>query len=482
MSDLAQRPSSATNSTARLTRGRLVLVFCLALGLLLAIAAYAYDESRREAQARTMVTHTLLVLKQAQELEIAAIVMEADQRAYLISGQTEALAGRDVSHDQAVRLVGELVALVGNNPSQVRRARQSAAALDRRYRVMQETAALAASAGLPAARARFQALGDRSIEPMRKLLEAVHQEERRLVVVQAQIADRRLARFHLLLVSGTSLAFAILIVTGLALLRELTRAERISMELAEASSLQQALNRELSSQADELLQSNRELESFSYSVSHDLRAPLRHINGYARMLSEDAADQLQPESRRYLQTIIDSARRMGLLIDDLLAFSRLGRKPLARQHVNMQDLVESAVGEIRTSNNSAVHIDIATLPSVDGDPALLRQVWANLLSNAYKYSAPRGDQARIVVAGERKGDQMHYWVGDNGVGFDMRYADKLFGVFQRLHPQDQFEGTGVGLAIVQRIISRHGGKISATAEEGRGACFTFELPIGEAVA
>jgi len=238
------------------------------------------------------------------------------------------------------------------------------------------------------------------------------------------------------------------------------------------------LNRELLERQSALEQANRELESFSYSVSHDLRAPLRHIDGYARILREDLGAQIDPESRRCLDTIVDSARRMGLLIDDLLAFSRLGRKPIASRAVDMQELVRGALAEVQSQRGSApgVQVQVGELPQADGDPALLRQVWSNLLGNAIKYSAPRGEQARVVVSGERRGDLLHYSVVDNGVGFDMRYADKLFGVFQRLHSQDEFEGTGVGLAIVQRIVARHGGAVAAQAELGRGATFSFELP------
>ncbi|MBB5014208.1 sensor histidine kinase [Rehaibacterium terrae] len=233
------------------------------------------------------------------------------------------------------------------------------------------------------------------------------------------------------------------------------------------------LNRRLQAKAEQLEQTNRELESFSYSVSHDLRAPLRHIDGYARMLAEDLGDRLDPEPRRYLQAIADSARRMGVLIDDLLALSRLGRKPLAREPVDMRALAEEALRDVP---RHAATIDIGDLPPASGDPALLKQVWINLLSNALKYSAPRGEQARVEVSGRREHGRVRYRVRDNGVGFDMRYADKLFGVFQRLHPQDRFEGTGVGLAIVHRIVTRHGGHVGAEAAPDQGACFEFDLP------
>jgi PAS domain S-box-containing protein len=240
------------------------------------------------------------------------------------------------------------------------------------------------------------------------------------------------------------------------------------------------LNAELLERQAALEQANRELESFSYSVSHDLRAPLRHIDGYARILREDIGASLDAESRRCLDTIVDSARRMGLLIDDLLAFSRLGRKPISRRAVDMAELARGALNEVQAQRGAqapGVQVQVGELPQAEGDPALLRQVWSNLLGNAIKYSAPRGEQARVRVSGERRGDLLHYSVTDNGVGFDMRYADKLFGVFQRLHTQEEFEGTGVGLAIVQRIVARHGGAVAAQAEPGRGATFSFELPI-----
>ncbi|HTA66088.1 MAG TPA: ATP-binding protein [Xanthomonadaceae bacterium] len=225
---------------------------------------------------------------------------------------------------------------------------------------------------------------------------------------------------------------------------------------------------------------NRELEAFSFSVSHDLRAPLRHIDGYAHMLEEDAAGQLDAGMRRYIDTIRGSARKMGVLIDDLLAFSRLGRKPLELLAVDMNDLVERSLRELGNISAASIVRIAGPLPPARADASLLRQVWVNLLANALKYSAKRGDSAQVEVSGERDGAVARYRIRDNGVGFDMRYVDKLFGVFQRLHSQNEFDGTGVGLAIVQRIVLRHGGRVWAVGEIDRGATFTFELPAVQA--
>jgi signal transduction histidine kinase len=219
---------------------------------------------------------------------------------------------------------------------------------------------------------------------------------------------------------------------------------------------------------------NKELESFSYSVSHDLRSPLRAVDGYAQMLQEDYGSRLDEEGRRLLAVVRDSSLRMGRLIDDLLAFSRLGRQEPAKRPIDMTSLAREVIDELPGSRAAA--IELPALPPAHADRALLKQVWANLVSNALKYSGKRPGP-RIEIGGEQNGTENVYWVRDNGVGFDMKYAGKLFGVFQRLHRQDEFDGTGVGLAIVQRVVARHGGRVWAEGKPGDGACFHFSLPL-----
>ncbi|MGH8720372.1 MAG: sensor histidine kinase, partial [Burkholderiales bacterium] len=229
--------------------------------------------------------------------------------------------------------------------------------------------------------------------------------------------------------------------------------------------------------AEQLEAANKELESFSYSVSHDLRSPLRAIDGFSRILLEDYAATLDAEGRRLLGVIRDNSRKMGELIDDLLEYSRLGRKPLANAAIDMKRLVDEVLAALPASGGSAPRLELGELPPARGDRTLLKQAWANLLANAVKFSSKR-EQPLIAVSGREDGAQCVYCVKDNGAGFDMRYHDELFSVFQRLHGADEFEGTGVGLAIVQRVIARHGGRVWAEGAVDAGAAFHFSLPKG----
>jgi signal transduction histidine kinase len=236
------------------------------------------------------------------------------------------------------------------------------------------------------------------------------------------------------------------------------------------------LEARVESRTAELNAANRELEAFSYSVSHDLRAPLRAINGFSRILLEDHAGNLNEEGQHYLRRVSQNAGMMGQLIDDLLAFSRLSRHQLTRTRIDMTALFLAVIGDCeRAEPERRIEFVQHPLPPAWGDPSLIKQVVVNFVHNAVKFTR-RTEGARIEVGATAGNGGTIYYVRDNGVGFDMRYADKLFGVFQRLHKAEDFEGTGVGLAIVQRVVTRHGGKAWAESELGKGATFYFSLP------
>ncbi len=221
---------------------------------------------------------------------------------------------------------------------------------------------------------------------------------------------------------------------------------------------------------------NNELEAFSYSVAHDLRAPLRIINGYSEILKKDYDNKLDAEADRIINVIVTNTHRMGKLIDEILNLARLGRKELDKQRTSMNELVKTVIAEQTAIKTKPIKFNIAELPDAVCDNTLIRQVWSNLLSNAIKYSGNQ-EQPIVSVDSSQKDGFVVYSVKDNGVGFDMAYSNKLFGVFQRLHKQSEFEGTGVGLALVHRIVTKHGGNVWAEAEEGKGATFYFSLPI-----
>jgi len=238
----------------------------------------------------------------------------------------------------------------------------------------------------------------------------------------------------------------------------------------------QALNQELAKRSTALEATNKELEAFAYSISHDLRAPLRHTAGFAELLSKSAASSLNEKSQRYLTMILEAAKRMGSLIDDLLAFSRISRAEAHNSVISLRQLVQEAVAEVgQDANDRKIVWKIDPLPEWYGDRSMLRLLLVNLISNAVKFSRTRPQAEIEIGCTEHKEDQIVLFVRDNGVGFDMKYSNKLFGVFQRLHPQEAFEGTGIGLATVQRIAHRHGGRAWAEGKVDGGATFHFSL-------
>jgi signal transduction histidine kinase len=243
------------------------------------------------------------------------------------------------------------------------------------------------------------------------------------------------------------------------------------------------LNQELVKRAAELEATNKDLESFSYSVSHDLRAPLRHLVGFSELLQKQTASLLDDKNRRYLQTILDAAKKMGNLIDDLLAFSRVGRAETKGTLISLEQLVSEAVAELSPETKGReIAWKIGALPVCCGDRSLLKLVVVNLVSNAIKFTRMRTRAEIEIGCVGRNRDEAEIFVRDNGAGFDMQYVNKLFGVFQRLHLPEQFEGTGIGLATVQRIVHRHGGKVRAEGAVDEGATFYFSLPKAQIAA
>jgi two-component system sensor kinase len=236
------------------------------------------------------------------------------------------------------------------------------------------------------------------------------------------------------------------------------------------------MNEKLKKRTDKLEDANDELEAFAYSVSHDLRVPLRAIDGFSRIVMEDYEDKLDDEGKRLLNIIRENTHKMGQLIDDILLLSRASRQEMKFTKIDMEELVKRVFEEQKISaEDQDVRLDIKSLSPSYGDRSLLQQVFANLISNSFKFTAPK--EERIIEVGSENGkNEVIYYVKDNGVGFDMKYMDKLFGLFQRLHGTGEFEGTGVGLSIVQRVIRRHGGTVWGEGKLNEGATFYFSIP------
>lgn len=260
----------------------------------------------------------------------------------------------------------------------------------------------------------------------------------------------------------------------LPVLRRGLEMRRLRIENAELEERVRARTQELEVANQELALANKDLESFSFSVSHDLRAPLRTLRGFCDMFVEDYGDAVPADGRMLLDRMRESGARMSQLIEDLLAFARFSRQPLKKLPVSLSQIAGRLIEDLRAKEDRRIEAHVEELPGCSGDASLLEQVLANLLSNAFKFTRGR-DPARIEVGSQKKDDECVYFVRDNGAGFDMQRAEKLFGVFQRLHSTAEFEGTGVGLSIVQRIVQRHGGRIWAESAPGQGATFYFTL-------
>jgi signal transduction histidine kinase len=437
--------------------------FIGAAALLLLVTGLAILSVRSSAETTRWVSHSHEVIGELEAMSAALSAVDAARLGFIATGDASYLDDREagVSRLHSHLLTAKL--MTADNGAQQRRLRELEILLARRAARVDDLIVTAQTQGLAKAQQdlAMQNVRDSTLDGTARI-DAIESAERDLLMARGA-ADTRSSKFLLV-------AFAaLLLTTGGELGWLYVRIRNETAHRARAAGELERLNSGLEA-------ANHELESFSYSVSHDLRSPLRAIDGYAQMLDEDFAPRLDETGRRYIRTIREGSQRMGMLIDDLLTFSRLSRQGLSRQTVDMTGLARRVAAEIlEVQAEPKPHVVIEQLPVALGDPSMLKQVWINLIGNAIKYSS-KCAEPRIEVRAAQDGPVVHYEVQDNGVGFDMKYADKLFGVFQRLHAQDEYPGTGVGLAIVQRIVNRHDGSVSAQAERGKGATFRFSLP------
>lgn len=391
---------------------------------------------------------------------------ETGHRRFLVTGEAAYLAPHRTIVERApeyLRYMKELTSAVPTQRARVDELERSIAQL-----VDAESSAITIRKTKGADGVRQMALSGAA----KKQLEAIHGSIALMVTEEHHALRRRVGESTsgtrstiVLLGIGALLLFVLLATVYYLIHHDIAERRRVAAELQRRGELLEV--------------ANKELEAFSYSVSHDLRAPLRHIDGYAALLGKSASASLNDKARRYLSTISESAKQMGQLIDDLLVFSRMGRQDMLRTTVNLDQLVKNVLHDLRHDlQGRSISWTIALLPQIQGDPAMLRQVLANLIRNAVKFTGTRPLAKIDIGCDQRNPTETVVFVRDNGVGFDMQYAAKLFGVFQRLHRADEFEGTGIGLANVRRIIHRHGGRTWAEGALDKGATFFFTLPTG----
>ena len=432
--------------------------------LLIMVSAIAFYRIQQFADSAKLVSHTHLVIEKIHHLFSELKDAESAQRAYLITGDESFLEAHHTVVVSVPEDIADLKTLTADNPNQQQQISILEEMIDDRLHVLRlGIDMLANRQGISNDEVVALVRGDgrQTMTQLRIQMQRMIDTEEKLLKDRAELVEQNAASTKRWILFGNLLAVLLLLTAIWMILREIEH--------------RRMAQREIEKTAAQLELTNKELESFSYSVSHDLRSPLRAIDGYSRIFEEDFADKLDDEGRRLLKVIRASSKKMGQLIDDLLAFSRMGRKPVDFGRVDMNALVDDVWKEVCGEMSTPPVLKKEPLPSSWGDRALLRQVLLNLLANAVKYSSTKSEPVIEVFSRDQEHETL-YSIRDNGVGFDMRFYNKLFGVFQRLHTEEEFPGTGVGLAIAQRVIVRHGGRIWAESKPDEYTIFNFSLP------
>ncbi|MGA9980117.1 MAG: CHASE3 domain-containing protein [Candidatus Sulfotelmatobacter sp.] len=440
-----------------------------ALMVLLAIGVLSFRNTIRDEDDRGWVIHTHLVLERLRAVLGDITEAETGQRGYLLTGQERYLGPYSAGLNQSHQDLAELRRLTSDNPVEQDAIKRLEPLIAARIAGFADRIEIRRRSGLMAGVDALTATdGEELMAQIRALIAEMRRTEEQLLARRVERAIASARRMKIVIVLGNALAIVFLLMAGLIIHRETSKRNLAEHELRHA-------NADLERRTVELSDTNLELESFSYSVAHDLRAPLRQIAGYSRVLIQDHGSQLDAEAQRYLEKVEDGARKMGRLVDDLLSLSKIGRQELSMQVTPLDSVLRNVVEELAPEcSGRDIEWQIGDLFSAECDPGLMKQVFVNLLSNAVKYTRRRDHT--VIQVGQMNGSSPPViFVRDNGVGFEMQYVGKLFGVFQRLHKARDFEGTGVGLAIAQRIIRKHGGRIWAEAELDKGATFFFTL-------
>lgn len=444
---------------------RVLAGFGLVFAGILVISVVSYRNTAIVIQNSRLDAKSHDLIQFLRSIEEALIAAESGHRRYLITGDESYLKAHHGLIEQMPDYSRYFQAMAESDPQERDHITQLEQLIKQQLDI--ESAAILRYAQRGTNSVRHLArpgLANQQLDDIHQLivdLESTEQRSARARVLQSTSSTRNTIA---LLILGAMLQLVLLGSVYYLIHHDITTRRRVADELRRQGELLQA--------------ANKELEAFSYSVSHDLRAPLRHIDGYASLLSKSAGPTLSDKAQRYLQTISDSAKQMGQLIDDLLVFSRMGRQEMLRSTVNLNQLIKTVIHDLRLDlQGTAISWRIEELPDVPGDPAMLRQVFMNLISNAVKFTSKRAEPQIEIGSLRQTPGEITLFVRDNGVGFDMQYVNKLFGVFQRLHRNDEFEGTGIGLANVRRIIHRHGGRTWANGAIDKGATFFVSLPM-----